>query len=108
MARPMLLVQEDIISDIWAKANDGVPLEALIRQYELPITSPTLKKLLGHVTALENADGKEELTEVYDLIYASLFPEWLIANEDKPVVQQPEKVWYYDGLFPVGKWCKHA
>lgn len=108
MARPMLLVQEDILSDIWFKHTQGVPILALIRQENLPITSPTLTVLLGYMTALEAAEQSRN-TEVYATIYASLFPAWL-ANDDEeikpPSVMQQPKSWFYTGKMPLGKWVQ--
>lgn len=100
----MLLVQEPILSDIWAKHQQGVPISALIRQEQLKIANPTLTTLLGYVTALEDAE-QSRLTDIYQVIYDSLFPEWLTEKEEQPTVVQP-KTWYYTGTMPLGKWVR--
>lgn len=104
MARPMLLVQEDILSDIWYKHSTGVPILALIRQENLKITSPTLKVLLNYMDALDTLEGSNDA--MYQIVYDSLFPEWLTEKEDQTVVQQT-KSHRYQGKMPLGKWIRN-
>lgn len=107
MARPTILMQEDLLSEIWAKYNQGVPVLTLIKQYEIEdiITPPTLTKLLKYVSALENINP-EGPQEAYELIYNSLFPTWIGGyNSCCPIVTQP-KTWKYIGNMPFGKWEK--
>jgi len=103
MARPTILMQECVLSDIWRKHQDGVPVLALIRQYDIGdiITAPTLTKLIKCMTLMENA-----VPEVEELIYNSLFPRWLLAEEDNlTVVTQPKGV-FYKGVMPMGEWIE--
>lgn len=104
MARPMVLMQEDLLSELWRKHMDGVPVLALIRRNNIEdiITSPTLTKLLGYMSAME--DSQDSI--VQDIIYASLFPEWLTEKAEELTVVTSPKDWYYKGKMPLGHWVK--
>lgn len=99
MARPMVLIQEPLLSELWYKASIGVPVSTLIEQEQLNISPPTLTKLLKCLTALEETTDDK----VYSIIHSSLFPAWLEALEDVPIVSQPS-AYKYIGQFPLGKW----
>lgn len=103
MARPMVLMQEDLLNEIWYKHAQGVPVLAVIRQFDLDgkITAPTLTKLLSYVTAMQ--DSSEEVS---NLIYKSLFPVWLTDNEAIIVTNPPD--FYYTGKMPLGRWIKRG
>lgn len=101
MARPHLLIQEDLLSEIWYKHTQGVPVLLLIREYKLEVTPPTLTKLLSYMTAMESAVDED----VRGTIYASLFPEWLISQEDRVIASQPHKM-KYRGKMPLGEWAE--
>ena len=102
MARPMVLMQEILLSILWSKQQIGVPIRTLIQQNKLNITSPTLAKLLSYMSILEQEEMKEN-EEAYSLIYKSLFPNWLLAHEDIQLMTQPNG-WKYKGKFPFGYW----
>lgn len=104
MARPMVLMQEDLLNEIWYKHAQGVPVLAVIRQFDLDgkITAPTLTKLLSYVTAMESSSDDT----VSDIIYASLFPVWLTDNEAIIVTNPPD--FYYTGKMPLGRWIKRG
>ena len=102
MARPMLLMQEVLLSDLWAKQQVGVPVSTLIQQELLDITPPTLTKLLSYMSILEQEEMKEN-EFVYQMVYSSLFPDWLTANEEIQIMKQPNG-WKYVGKFPLGHW----
>lgn len=98
MARPMLLIQKDLLIELHDKHIKGVPVSRLIKDHNLDITSPTLSKLLTHFEASEKA--KEQNSK--DLILASLFPPWL-GESNKDIVLQPQD-WVYHGRMPLGEW----
>lgn len=102
MARPMLLMQEVLLSDLWSKQQVGVPVSTLIQQEELDITPPTLTKLLSYMSVLEQEEMKENEL-VYTMVYNSLFPDWLLVNEELLIMKQPHG-WRYIGQFPLGYW----
>ena len=105
MSRPMLLMQESLLSDLWYRHSTGVPILTLIKQEQINITAPTLTKLINYMTQLENIDTENELNEpLYETVYLSLFPSWLEENELELVVQPHG--WFYEGLFPLGKWIQ--
>lgn len=99
MARKMVLVQEDLLSELWYLNSTGVPILHLKRQYELKVSHPTLAKLMGYMTAMESAVDEE----VQSIIYSSLFPDWLTADETVRHASPP-KGWSYVGTMPLGEW----
>lgn len=102
MARPMVLMQEDTLNELAYKYAQGVPVLAVIRQFNLEgkITAPTLTKLLSYMTAMQ---AESASTEVAAIIYDSLFPKWLSDNEQNLIMSNPPE-WYYTGKMPLGKW----
>ncbi len=102
MARPMLLMQEVLLSELWAKQQVGVPVSTLIQQELLDITPPTLTKLLRFMSILEQEELKEN-PDIYEMIYNSMFPDWLTSNEEVLIMTQPNGAKYI-GKFPLGKW----
>lgn len=95
MARPIVLIKEDLLAELYRKYMDGVKYRTLVRRHELPIASPTLKYLLQHYSFVINTSGFE-----HRLAYESLFPEWLT----EPVQRQDTTKWAYYGTMPLGKW----
>ena len=106
MARPMLLMQELLLSDLWIRQQVGVPVSTMIQQDKLNITPPTLTKLLSYMSLLEQEEMKEN-PDVYQMIYDSLFPEWLVSNEEMQIMTQPNGQ-KYTGTFPLGHWIINA
>ena len=128
MARPMILMQEYLLSMLWNKYTMGVPITTIIRQDNIPLTPPTLTKMFSYVDMLEEEVMKEN-PDMYQMIYNSLFPDWLtekLGEDDwerltemingqpnikttvlellpSDLVIQPSG-WTYKGLFPIGKW----
>ncbi len=130
MARPMILMQEYLLSLLWNKYHMGVPVTTIIKQESIPLTPPTLTKLLKHMSLLEQEEMKEN-PDTYQIIYDSLFPKWLtdrlldkdddiklltkVATGqlnpayiepqilDGDIVTQPKSC-FYEGTFPIGKW----
>lgn len=100
MARPMLLMKEDLLKVMYEKRKLGVPLTKLIEQHKLSITHPTLARMLMHYSVLSSPSISEKTKVV---VRASLFPEWLSGKE--LVMSQPVE-WYYTGVFPLGEWKK--
>jgi len=106
MARPMLLIRQPLLTELYSKYRDGVPVSKLIAQHALGITPPTLTKLLMYMDAANEAKHDE----VGQIIYASLFPEWLqdepnvteIGKHKDVVLQSPQ--WRYTGKMPIGNW----
>lgn len=97
MARPMLLMQESLLHELYSKHKDGVKYNTLIRNYDLPLTGPTLRKLLKYYNVMQSADQ-----QVGDTIRASLFPEWLTEE----LQYQDAAEWVYRGTMPLGNWEK--
>lgn len=100
MARPMVLMQEELLNAIWLKHAQGVPVLALIRQYKLDdvITAPTLTKLLSYMKAKTATSN-----DVSIIIHKSLFPAWL---DNSGRVQTCPTTYYYTGRMPLGKWLR--
>ena len=102
MARPMMLIKQELLKPMYAQFKTGVPVLKLQRKYELTntLTPPTLAKLLktvGQWDAVKDEGIKKD-------IHASLFPDWLNVSASIVAVQPLD--WYYTGSFPVGKWIK--
>lgn len=95
MARPMLLMKENLLDELYNKHKDGVKYNTLIAKYDLPVSGPTLKKLLKYYTVMQNSD-----IEVKRIIYASLFPKWL----KEELQYQNAAKWVYIGTMPLGNW----
>lgn len=106
MARPYILIQQEILTEITELHSKGVPVSKLLRDYELSIASPTLQRLINYLSiannSLTNDDNLSNPTR--DRIYASLFPEWLDGIDQDEVSQPPE--WYYKGTMPLGEWLQ--
>lgn len=105
MARPYILIQRDILEELEDLNHKGVPVRKLIRDYDLTIAAPTLTRLIGYLSLANRSiiDGKKSLA-TKELIYSSLFPEWLEVI-DLDEVKQPSN-WSYEGSMPLGKWVK--
>lgn len=101
MARPYILITETILLEIESLHSKGVPVSKLIRDYHLKIASPTLQRLITHVTLYKACDEKAPLKKI---IHKSLFPAWLEGVCHGEVTQPPE--YYYKGLMPLGEWLK--
>lgn len=111
MARPMLLMNKDMLTTLHIRFSQGVPVLKLIRQFnlELHITAPTLSKLLSYKNAMLKSQP-----EVSQIIEASLFPEWLdkaqptkhnrVMFNDKLAIASSPSNWYYTGKMPLGQW----
>lgn len=101
MARPMLLVGENLLTELHDKWKLGVPVCKLIQQYRINITHPTLAKLIRYYDlSVQNTTN----TDTILLIRASLFPDWLDMPEySAAVVKQPPS-YRYEGTMPIGKW----
>lgn len=101
MARPMILICKHLLEQLYYESTMGVGISKLLDKYALPITHPTLAKLLSYMDALNEV---KECKEVYDTIHASLFPAWIEAwLTPHGCVTQPAE-YKYEGTFPLGKW----
>lgn len=101
MPAPMYLIQKPLLTTIAEEAKIGVPHATLVTKYSLPITPPTLSKLIKHMRAyLDCVEPKSQA-----IIEASLFPNWLMYRDQDNVVRQPT-TYKYDGKFPLGRWIK--
>ena len=93
------LMPQSVLHEILCKANEGVPIARLLRNYELDLTRTTLASLLQQY-ALSATSLQDQ-----DTILASLFPPWLDEySETSSKVQQNPDGWYYQGYFPWGEW----
>lgn len=99
MARPMCLIKKPLLEEIALKHYEGVPITRLIRKYHLPLTPPTLTKLVNYFLLAQDSSKSQAAK---DLIYASLFPEWLLTEAGSVHTQPPN--WHYNGRMPLGEW----
>lgn len=99
MARPMILIKETLLRKLWLANEEGVPLSKLLRKHNIPVSAPTLAKLVNFMAM---ADNTEIDIKLQNIIKASVFPEWL-AIEAGSIAIQPEN-WHYRGKMPFGYW----
>jgi len=99
MARPMILIKQPLLEQMLLAYTEGVPISKLIRKHHLPITQPTLTKLLSHLSLAK--DSKVD-PATKAAVEASLFPEWLGEETGSVVTQSPN--WHYTGRMPLGSW----
>lgn len=99
MARPMILIKKPLLEQMLLAHTEGVPISHLIRKHHLPITPPTLTKLLSHLSL---AKDSKVTPEIKAIIEASLFPEWLALETGSVVTQEAN--WHYTGRMPLGSW----
>ena len=91
--KPRKLITSRVLKALYMKTEQGIPLKRAMRQLNIPLTQPTVKKLLTHYSINS------------DITRASIFPPWL--SEDGPPVQEQPQDWVYQGYFPLGVWvCK--
>ena len=91
--KPRKLIVEHVLTDLYHKTEQGIPLKRAMRQLNVSLTQPTVVKLLNHYAISS------------DITQASIFPEWL--NPNGPPVQTQPTNWVYEGYFPLGVWvCK--
>lgn len=95
MARPVILIQEQILSELYDKHKEGFKYNTMLRKYKLHITAPTIKKLIMCYSIYVNVDDNTK-----HIVYKSLFPEWLVRQ----VQLQNTVNWVYKGTFPLGSW----
>lgn len=74
----------------------GVPLSRAIRDADLDLTRPTVNKLVQYYAQVK------EHPEKFEMIEASLFPDWL--DDNSVDVQENPENWVYLGCFPWGEW----
>ncbi len=91
MKVPRKLFREVMLREMANKANIGVPIAALRREYKLDCSLPHLSKHIDYCRMFK--DNKT--------VIDSLFPIWLIGDDD---IQEESKLWKYVGLFPWGYW----
>ncbi len=94
MARPMILIERDMLTGLYDENLLGVPYAVLVRVHKLQMTAPTLSKLLEYFDTYNTVPDA-----LREQIGNSLFPEWLTEVEQK---QPPD--WFYVGVMPHGKW----
>ena len=104
MARPMVLIKKSLLTAIYGRWVQGVPVLALIRQNNLEekVTAPTLTKLLQYMKILHTSDNEE----VKRVIQDSIFPKWLTAEVKRTgeaIHKQPKEM-AYKGRMPLGSW----
>lgn len=103
MSRPMILMQEAKLKELYEKFSLGVPVLSIIRTYRMEgiTTPPTLTKLLRHYHAYCTSSNNT----VKNMIFNSLFPEWLTSDKNKLTSTTP-KNYFYQGKMPLGIWRK--
>jgi len=106
MSRSMVLIAPYQLSRLYKEFKLGVPVRLLVKKNELPLSPPTLSKLLNmydkYIVALENKQD-----QVAEIINYSLFPPFVSngAEHITGVVVQPDN-WIYTGKMPLGIWVK--
>lgn len=96
MARPIFLIRERVLKNIYAENSLGVSYRRIINRYNLDISTPTLSKLLRYYRISLKIGSKS------NVVHNSLFPEWL----DKDYKYQKSSEWKYTGYMPLGLWEK--
>ena len=97
----MILIERTLLATLTQEASLGVPVATLTKKHNLPITAPTLSKMISHMNALNQSENPQ----VKALIEKSLFPEWArFTSEDRLIKQS--MMYNYNGLFPLGQWVK--
>lgn len=99
MPRPMCLIKKPLLEKLSMAYVEGVPITKLIRKHALPVTPPTLTKLINYFLIAQDSRRDNNAKEI---IVKSLFPEWL-AIESGSVHTQPAN-WHYTGRMPFGEW----
>lgn len=93
MPKPLKLLREDVLKEIAKrhiiKRQPVYRLMSALRDKGIPISQPTLSKLICAYNLLPN-----------DVVYKSLFPPWL----EEPMQTQDPYDWCYSGMFPYGEW----
>jgi len=90
------LIAEPLLKDLAEDFNKGVPLATLIRNYQLEVSPPHLRKLLFIYSQILDESMPERHART---LRASLFPAWLTEG----VQVQPDN-WGFLGKFPLGNW----
>jgi len=92
------LISEHLLAPMLEKFYAGVPVTRLIKDYELEISRPHLRKLLFiYIDILDM-----NLTEDYrTALRKAIFPQWV--QDCSIVMKQPDR-WTYIGKFPFGQW----
>lgn len=102
MARPMLLIKRELLEKLWYKHAEGVGISKLISIHNLPLTPPTLTKLILYVCKADEA----ATDEIGKIITDSLYPRWLEEAKEDVVKQCSD--WRYEGKMPLGKWVENT
>ena len=92
------LMPESLLSQLLDAYRLGVPLAKLIREHDLDISRPHLRKLLFiYIDVLE----EEAFYNKESTLRHALFPAWV--REKQGITIQPDK-WTFTGRFPLGAW----
>lgn len=95
MARPKILIKEDLLKKLHEELLLGVKYSTLIDRHDLNVAPATIQKILSHYAMY--LVSKEEAKSA---IKESLFPEWLVDN----VQRQDTSEYAYIGNMPTGRW----
>lgn len=101
MARPMKLIEHELLMELYHKYKDGVPVSKLLIKYDLPLTHPTVSKLISYY-ALYVKKYEEGEIQLANIVKQSLFPIWSEFSKTT-IMQQPDD-WKYIGKMPFGCW----
>lgn len=93
--RPIKLIRQDLLEELYEKHTYGVPYTELVKRYDLPIIPITLKSRLKWY-----GDALTAPEEVRAMVFASLFPVWLTER----VQSQKHTKYLYEGVMPIGRW----
>lgn len=77
----------------------GVPLSRAMRNHDIGMSRPSVNKLVRHFEYLLAAENMEVNIHTCKAIRESLFPDWLVTDEQ----EQPDSM-YYNGNWPSGEW----
>jgi len=92
------LIPEEILFAILKDYRVGVPLSKLVKNYDMEISTPHLRKLLFiYIDILDISQDEAYRTNLRNAI----FPAWVKYATSAMV--QPDR-WTYVGKFPFGQW----
>lgn len=90
MAKPIVLVKEELLFKLADLHSLGVPISVLHSDIKEHISMPTLTKLINLYL-----DGERNI----------IFPKWL-EEQEKVIAKQDSSKWAFIGKFPDGDWIK--
>jgi len=97
------LLPEALLSPLTYQFRQGVPVTKLIRNNNLEVSRPHLRKLFFIYIDILDFENSEHQKDFAIALRRAMFPEWL--DNKTTITEQPDE-WTYDGKFPFGKWIR--